>query len=244
MIKIKGLQKSFNDLKVINNIDLDISPGSVVVIIGPSGSGKSTFLRCLNGLEIPNKGTIEIDGLQLDFSKKVTQKQILDLRRRTGMVFQNYALFPHLTVMENIIEGLITVKKLSKRDVIQIGEKLLEKVGLLTHKYYYPAQLSGGQEQRVAIARALAMDPKVMLFDEPTSALDPELVTEVLKVMKDLANEGMTMVIVTHEMKFAEEVANEIVFIDEGVIIEHGPPSLIFHNPKIERTKKFLSLIQ
>lgn len=244
MIKIKGLQKSFNDLKVINNIDLDISPGSVVVIIGPSGSGKSTFLRCLNGLEIPNKGTIEIDGLQLDFSKKVTQKQILDLRRRTGMVFQNYALFPHLTVMENIIEGLITVKKLSKRDVIQIGEKLLEKVGLLTHKDYYPAQLSGGQEQRVAIARALAMDPKVMLFDEPTSALDPELVTEVLKVMKDLANEGMTMVIVTHEMKFAEEVANEIVFIDEGVIIEHGPPSLIFHNPKIERTKKFLSLIQ
>lgn len=244
MIKIRGLQKSFNDLKVINNIDIDISPGSVVVIIGPSGSGKSTFLRCLNGLEIPNKGIIELDGLQLDFSKKVTQKQILDLRRRTGMVFQNYALFPHLTVIENIIEGLVTVKKLPKSDAIKIGEKLLEKVGLLTHKNYYPAQLSGGQEQRVAIARALAMDPKVMLFDEPTSALDPELVTEVLKVMKDLANEGMTMVIVTHEMKFAEEVANEIIFIDEGVIIEHGPPSLIFHNPKIERTKKFLSLIQ
>lgn len=174
----------------------------------------------------------------------MTQKQIIDLRRRTGMVFQNYALFPHLTVIENIIEGLIIVKKLPKIEAIKIGEKLLEKVGLLTHKDYYPSQLSGGQEQRVAIARALAMDPKVMLFDEPTSALDPELVNEVLKVMKDLANEGMTMVIVTHEMKFAEEVANEVVFFDEGVIIEHGPPSLIFHNPKKERTKKFLSLIQ
>lgn len=244
MISIKGLQKSFGDLEVIKDIDLDVSPGSVVVIIGPSGSGKSTLLRCLNGLEIPNKGIFEIGGLQLDFSKKVTQKQILNLRRRTGMVFQNYALFPHLTAIENIIEGLITVKKTNKQEAIKIGEQLLEKVGLLSHKDYYPAQLSGGQEQRVAIARALAMDPKVMLFDEPTSALDPELVSEVLKVMRDLANEGMTMVIVTHEMKFAEEVANEVIFIDGGSIVEQGAPTHIFHHPTKERTKKFLSLIQ
>lgn len=244
MIKIRGLQKSFNDLEVIKNIDLDISPASVVVIIGPSGSGKSTFLRCLNGLEIPNKGIIEIDGLQLDFSKKINQKQILNLRRKTGMVFQNYALFPHLTAIENVIEGLITVKKIKKNDAIKIGEKLLDKVGLLTHKNYYPSQLSGGQEQRVAIARSLAMEPKIMLFDEPTSALDPELVNEVLKVMKDLANEGMTMVIVTHEMKFAEEVANEVIFFDHGLIIEQGPPSHIFHHPNKERTKRFLSLLQ
>lgn len=244
MIKIKNLHKSFSDLHVIKGVDLEIAPGSVVVIIGPSGSGKSTLLRCLNGLEIPNSGVLEIDDLQLDFSKKVSKKQILNLRRRTGMVFQNYALFPHLTAIGNITEGLTTVKKIPKSEAVEIGEKLLEKVGLLSHKDHYPNQLSGGQEQRVAIARALAMDPKVMLFDEPTSALDPELVSEVLKVMRDLADEGMTMVIVTHEMKFAEEVANEVVFIDEGVIIEQGPPSRIFHNPEKERTKKFLSLIQ
>lgn len=244
MIKIKNLHKSFNDLQVIKGVDLEIAPGNVVVIIGPSGSGKSTLLRCLNGLETPDRGILELDDLKLDFSQKVTKKQILHLRRRTGMVFQNYALFPHLTAIGNITEGLTTVKKMAKAEAVKIGEKLLEKVGLLSHKNYYPNQLSGGQEQRVAIARALAMDPKVMLFDEPTSALDPELVSEVLKVMRDLADEGMTMVIVTHEMKFAEEVANEVVFIDEGVIVEQGPPSHIFHNPEKERTKKFLSLIQ
>lgn len=244
MIKIKNLHKSFNDLQVIKGVDLEIAPGNVVVIIGPSGSGKSTLLRCLNGLETPDRGILELDDLKLDFSQKVTKKQILHLRRRTGMVFQNYALFPHLTAIGNITEGLTTVKKMAKAEAVEIGEKLLEKVGLLSHKDHYPNQLSGGQEQRVAIARALAMDPKVMLFDEPTSALDPELVSEVLKVMRDLADEGMTMVIVTHEMKFAEEVANEVVFIDEGVIVEQGPPSHIFHNPEKERTKKFLSLIQ
>lgn len=244
MIKIKNLHKSFNDLQVIKGVDLEIAPGNVVVIIGPSGSGKSTLLRCLNGLETPDRGILELDDLKLNFSQKVTKKQILHLRRRTGMVFQNYALFPHLTAIGNITEGLTTVKKMAKAEAVEIGEKLLEKVGLLSHKDHYPNQLSGGQEQRVAIARALAMDPKVMLFDEPTSALDPELVSEVLKVMRDLADEGMTMVIVTHEMKFAEEVANEVVFIDEGVIVEQGPPSHIFHNPEKERTKKFLSLIQ
>ena len=244
MIKIKNLHKSFNDLQVIKGVDLEIAPGNVVVIIGPSGSGKSTLLRCLNGLETPDRGIIELDDLLLDFSQKVSKKQILHLRRRTGMVFQNYALFPHLTAIGNITEGLTTVKKMAKAEAVEIGEKLLEKVGLLSHKDHYPNQLSGGQEQRVAIARALAMDPKVMLFDEPTSALDPELVSEVLKVMRDLADEGMTMVIVTHEMKFAEEVANEVVFIDEGVIVEQGPPSHIFYNPEKERTKKFLSLIQ
>lgn len=244
MIKIKNLHKSFNDLQVIKGVDLEIAPGNVVVIIGPSGSGKSTLLRCLNGLETPDRGIIELDDLKLDFSQKVSKKQILYLRRRTGMVFQNYALFPHLTAIGNITEGLTTVKKMAKAEAVEIGEKLLEKVGLLSHKDHYPNQLSGGQEQRVAIARALAMDPKVMLFDEPTSALDPELVGEVLKVMRDLADEGMTMVIVTHEMKFAEEVANEVVFIDEGVIVEQGPPLHIFHNPEKERTKKFLSLIQ
>lgn len=244
MIKVRGLRKKFHELDVLKGIDLDVAPGNVVVMIGPSGSGKSTFLRCLNGLETPDSGTLELDGLTIDFANKVSKTEILNLRRRTGMVFQNYALFPHLTVCENITEGLTTVKKMPKKQAVTITEKLLEKVGLLSHRDYYPKQLSGGQEQRVAIARALAMEPKVMLFDEPTSALDPELVNEVLKVMRDLANEGMTMVIVTHEMKFAEEVANEVVFIDDGVIVEQGPPAQIFHHPTKERTKKFLSMLQ
>lgn len=243
MISINGLHKSFNQVEVIKNVNLDIPTGNVIVIIGPSGSGKSTLLRCINGLEIPDSGSVEIDGLAVNFSEHVSEKQVISLRRCTGMVFQNYALFPHLTAIENVIEGLITVKKTSKREALKIGEKLLGGVGLTAQKDFYPAQLSGGQEQRVAIARSLAMDPKVMLFDEPTSALDPELVGEVLKVMKDLANEGMTMVIVTHEMKFAKEVADEVVFIDEGVIVEKGSPNHIFTNPSKERTQRFLSLI-
>jgi len=244
MITINNLHKSFNDVTVIKGVNLNIQRGSVIVIIGPSGSGKSTLLRCINGLELPNDGTIKIDQLQVDFSTKTSQKEILNMRRQTGMVFQSYALFPHLTALENIIEGLITVKQMKKKEAIQIGEQLLTRVGLIKHKDSYPAQLSGGQEQRVAIARALAMDPKVMLFDEPTSALDPELVSDVLNVMKDLANEGMTMVVVTHEMKFAQDVADEVIFIDDGHIIEQGRPEQIFTNPSEKRTKQFLSLFE
>ncbi len=244
MIKITGLQKSFDQLEVIKDVDLEIATGKVIVIIGASGSGKSTLLRCINGLEIANHGVVNIDGLEVDFSKRVSENEVLKLRRQTGMVFQSYALFPHLTAIENVIEGLLTVKRMPKAEAVIIGEQLLEKVGLLSHKNAYPAQLSGGQEQRVAIARSLAMDPKVMLFDEPTSALDPELVHDVLKVMKDLAEDGMTMIVVTHEMSFAKEVANEIIFIDQGVIVEQGKPNDIFTKPQKDRTQQFLNLIQ
>ncbi|AXI00507.1 amino acid ABC transporter ATP-binding protein [Sporosarcina sp. PTS2304] len=244
MITIDGLQKSFGSLEVIKNVDLEIEQGKVVVIIGPSGSGKSTLLRCLNVLETPNAGKITIDEQQLDFSKPVSKKSISAFRRLTGMVFQSYNLFPHLTATGNVTEGLKTVKHVAKTDAQHKAEQLLDKVGLTAHKEKYPYQLSGGQQQRVAIARALAMDPKVMLFDEPTSALDPELVNEVLRVMKDLAHEGMTMAVVTHEMKFAREVADEVIFIDDGVIVERGAPAQLFTNPQHERTKKFLSLLQ
>lgn len=244
MIKITGLRKSFDQLEVIKDVDLEIATGKVIVIIGASGSGKSTLLRCINGLEIATHGIVNIDGLAVDFSKRVSEKELLNLRRQTGMVFQSYALFPHLTAIENVIEGLLTVKRMPKAEAVIIGEQLLEKVGLLSYKDSYPAQLSGGQEQRVAIARALAMDPKVMLFDEPTSALDPELVHDVLKVMKDLAEDGMTMIVVTHEMNFAKEVANEIIFIDQGVIVEQGKPDDIFTKPQKDRTQQFLNLIQ
>lgn len=244
MIEINQLQKSFGQLDVLKGIDLTIEQGKVVVIIGPSGSGKSTLLRCLNVLEVPNSGIIQIDGKQLNFNQKPSKKMIYQFRHLTGMVFQNYNLFPHLTALENVIEGLITVKKIDKKQALKKGEALLEKVGMLSHKNHYPTQLSGGQEQRVAIARALAMEPKVMLFDEPTSALDPELVNEVLKVMKDLAQEGMTMVVVTHEMKFAKDVADEVIFIDQGEIIEKGVPAQIFKTPQHKRTQKFLQLLQ
>ncbi len=244
MISIQGLKKSFGPLEVIKNVDLEIEQGKVVVIIGPSGSGKSTLLRCLNVLETPNGGILSIDGQTLDFNASVSRKSISAFRRLTGMVFQSYNLFPHLTATRNITEGLTTVKRLSSKEAAKKAEQLLDKVGLQDHKDKLPFQLSGGQQQRVAIARALAMDPKVMLFDEPTSALDPELVGEVLRVMKDLANEGMTMAVVTHEMRFAKEVADEVIFIDEGVIVERGAPDQLFTNPQHERTKKFLSLIQ
>ncbi|WP_301110146.1 amino acid ABC transporter ATP-binding protein [Sporosarcina sp.] len=244
MISIQGLKKSFGPLEVIKNADLNIEQGKVVVIIGPSGSGKSTLLRCLNVLETPDSGMISIDGQQLDFNQRVSKKAVGAFRQLTGMVFQSYNLFPHLTAKGNVTEGLTTVKGVSKKDADEIAERLLAKVGLADHMDKYPHQLSGGQEQRVAIARALAMDPKVMLFDEPTSALDPELVIEVLRVMKDLAQEGMTMAVVTHEMRFAQEVADEVIFIDGGVIVERGAPAQIFTNPQHERTKKFLSLLQ
>lgn len=244
MITIQNLSKRFDHLEVLKGLDLTIEKGKVVVVIGPSGSGKTTFLRCLNALEIPTTGIIRLDDQQVDFSQSRLKKEIASFRRKSGMVFQNYNLFPHKTALGNVIEGPITVKKEKKEEAVQKAERLLDKVGLQDKKDYYPFQLSGGQQQRVGIARALAMEPKVMLFDEPTSALDPELVGEVLKVMKDLAQEGMTMVVVTHEMRFAKEVADEVIFMDQGVIVERGTPQDLFTNPKNERTKKFLQLIQ
>lgn len=244
MIAIQNLHKSFGDLEVLKGIDLTIEKGKVIVVIGPSGSGKTTLLRCLNVLETPTLGKISIDQSELDFQRKVAQKDIIELRRQTGMVFQGYNLFPHKTALENVMEGPITVKRENVQQVRHKAEQLLAKVGLADKANHYPYQLSGGQQQRVGIARALAMEPKVMLFDEPTSALDPELVGEVLKVMKDLALEGMTMVVVTHEMKFARDVADEVVFIDQGVIIERGTPEEVLQQPKQERTKRFLKLIE
>jgi L-cystine transport system ATP-binding protein len=244
MIKINGLYKQFDQLQVLKGIDLEVEKGKVVVVIGPSGSGKTTMLRCLNVLETPTKGVISISGQSLDFSKAVPKKDIASFRRLTGMVFQSYNLFPHKTALENVMEGPIVVKGVNKETARKKAETLLEKVGLADKQDYYPAQLSGGQQQRVGIARALAMEPEVMLFDEPTSALDPELVGEVLKVMKDLAAEGMTMIVVTHEMRFAREAADEVIFMDQGVVVERNKPDEIFTNPKEERTRKFLNMIQ
>lgn len=244
MISIKNLHKRFDELEVLKGIDLEVEKGKVIVLIGPSGSGKTTFLRCLNVLETPTAGAISIEDQSLDFSQPVPKRKIPSFRSLTGMVFQSYNLFPHMTALENVMEGPITVKRETKENVRKKAESLLAKVGLGDKLDYYPFQLSGGQQQRVGIARALAMEPKVMLFDEPTSALDPELVGEVLKVMKDLASEGMTMIVVTHEMRFAKEVADEVLFMDEGVIVERSKPEDIFTNPKEERTKRFLSLIQ
>lgn len=244
MISIKGLSKHFGDLQVLKDINLEVEKGKVIVVIGPSGSGKTTMLRCLNILEIPTTGHITIEKKQLDFSKKVTKKAVTDFRKLTGMVFQSYNLFPHKTAIENVMEGPITVKKQSKEEARNKAADLLNKVGLGDKIDYYPFQLSGGQQQRVGIARALAMEPEVMLFDEPTSALDPELVGEVLKVIKELANEGMTMIVVTHEMKFAREVADEVIFMDGGYIVEKGTPHDIFSAPQEARTQQFLQLIQ
>ncbi|MED4970929.1 amino acid ABC transporter ATP-binding protein [Parageobacillus toebii] len=244
MISVQGLYKQFGDVEVLKGIDLTVEKGKVVVIIGPSGSGKTTFLRCLNVLEEPTKGKISIANRQLDFSKPVTKREIHEFRRLTGMVFQSYNLFPHMTALENVMEGPVTVKREKKERVRERAMALLEKVGLKDKAHHYPFQLSGGQQQRVAIARALAMEPEVMLFDEPTSALDPELVGEVLKVMKSLANEGMTMIVVTHEMRFAKEAADEVVFMDGGIIVERGAPEQLLVSPKHERTKQFLQLIE
>ncbi|MBM7662066.1 cystine transport system ATP-binding protein [Bacillus mesophilus] len=244
MIEIQELHKQFGDLHVLKGIDLKIEKGKVVVVIGPSGSGKTTLLRCLNVLETPSAGVIKIGSSTLDFSKKVSKSHMQGFRKLTGMVFQNYNLFPHFTAIQNVIEGPITVKKVPKDQARKTAEDLLTKVGLKEKMNEYPFQLSGGQQQRVGIARALAMDPEVMLFDEATSALDPELVGEVLKVMKDLANEGMTMIVVTHEMSFAREVADEVIFMDQGKIVERGKPSELFSNPKEERTRQFLNLLQ
>ncbi|MFC5558694.1 amino acid ABC transporter ATP-binding protein [Ureibacillus thermophilus] len=239
MIKIENLHKSFGSLDVLKGIDYEIREKEVVCVIGPSGSGKSTFLRCINLLEEATDGAIYIDGVKINDPNTDINK----IRTEVGMVFQQFNLFPHMTVLENITMAPKLIRKMNKKDAENLAFELLQKVGLREKAYNYPQQLSGGQQQRVAIARALAMKPKVMLFDEPTSALDPEMVTEVLDVMKQLAVEGMTMVVVTHEMGFAREVADRVIFMDGGVIVEEGPPEQIFGNPKHERTKAFLSKV-
>lgn len=240
MIEAKNLTKKYGELTVFENMSVNVEKGEVLVIIGPSGSGKSTFLRCLNHLEEVSEGTIIIEGETLDYKNKASIKNIII---KTGMVFQGFNLFPHMTALENVMVAPITVKKEDKASVEERAKKLLTKVGLAERMNAYPAKLSGGQKQRVAIARALAMNPDIMLFDEPTSALDPELVGEVLNVMKDLANEGMTMVVVTHEMGFAKDVADRVIFMDGGKIVEEGPPEVIFTAPKEERTKAFLEKV-
>lgn len=239
MINIKNLHKSFGKNDVLKGVDLTVNSGEVVVIIGPSGSGKSTFLRCLNLLEEPTDGTIEFEGKNL-LSKETN---INHLRQKMGMVFQNFNLFPLKTVLENLTISPIKVKGIEKKAAETTALSLLEQVGLQDKAQSYPSKLSGGQQQRVAIARALAMDPDVMLFDEPTSALDPEMVGEVLSVMKNLADNGMTMVIVTHEMGFAKEVADRVIFMDEGIIQEQGSPKEVFEAPKNARTKDFLGKV-
>ncbi|GFN24208.1 amino acid ABC transporter ATP-binding protein [Thermanaeromonas sp. C210] len=239
MIRVRGLRKRFGRLEVLRGIDCDVAPGEVVVIIGPSGSGKSTFLRCLNMLEEPTEGSIIIDGTEL--TSPSTNLNLV--RQKVGMVFQSFNLFPHKNVLENIALAPIVVKRLDRERAEELAYELLRKVGLEDKARAYPDQLSGGQQQRVAIARALAMQPAVMLFDEPTSALDPEMVGEVLEVMRDLARDGMTMMVVTHEMGFAREVGHRVMFMDEGRIVEEGPPDKVFNRPENPRTQAFLSKI-
>ena len=238
MITVEKLNKSFGSLHVLKDIDLTVAEKEVVVVIGPSGSGKSTLLRCLNYMEEPSSGTIIIDEINLNSSENINA-----VRREVGMVFQRFNLFPHMTVLENICLAPMKVRNTPREEAEAIGRELLSKVGLEDKEKAYPEQLSGGQQQRVAIARALAMRPKVMLFDEPTSALDPEMVKEVLEVMKTLAHEGMTMVVVTHEMGFAKEVGHRVIFMDQGRIMESGSPVEIFDHPKEPRTQEFLSKI-
>ena len=238
-VRVNNLHKSFGRLEVLRGIDLEVREGEVVCLIGPSGSGKSTFLRCLNFLETPTSGEVEVDGHILTDGKADLNK----IRENIGMVFQQFNLFPHLNVLDNITMAPLDRKKLDKAAAEQKARALLERVGLADKASVYPAQLSGGQKQRVAIARALAMDPDIMLFDEPTSALDPEMVGEVLAVMRQLADGGMTMVVVTHEMGFAREVADRVIFMDEGVIVEQGDPADIFANPREKRTIDFLNKV-
>ena len=238
MIDIENLRKSFGDVEVLKGIDLTIKEKEVVVIIGPSGSGKSTLLRCMNYLEEPTSGEVSVDGIVLDGEANINK-----VREEVGMVFQRFNLFPHMTVLDNIMLAPIKVRHITKAEAEDTARKLLARVGLADKADAYPSQLSGGQQQRVAIARALAMKPKVMLFDEPTSALDPEMVGEVLDVMRKLAEEGMTMVIVTHEMGFAREVGDRLLFVDDGRIIEQGDPKEVFEHPQEERTRLFLSKV-
>ena len=238
MIKVQGLRKSYGENEVLKGIDVTIAEQEVVVVIGPSGGGKSTFLRCLNYLEVPTAGTITFDGIPLN-----GEANINEVRKEVGMVFQRFNLFPHMTVMDNLILAPMIVRHESKEEAVEKAKLYLDKVGLLNKAEAYPGSLSGGQQQRVAIARALCMKPKAMLFDEPTSALDPEMINEVLDVMKNLAQEGMTMVVVTHEMGFAREVGDRILFLDGGKILEQGDPTEFFAHPKNERAQNFLSKI-
>ncbi len=237
MIRINNLKKSFGSLEVLKGIDQYVNEGEVLCIVGPSGSGKSTMLRCINRLEEPTSGEIYID------DELITRDNVDRIRTKMGMVFQSFNLFPHKSVIDNLTVGPINVKGMKKSKAEQSAMKLLKRVGLAEKAHEYPRNLSGGQQQRVAIARALAMDPEVMLFDEPTSALDPEMVGEVLDVMKDLAQSGMTMVVVTHEMGFAKEVGDRVIFMDEGVIVEQGSPGEVLNNPQMDRTKDFLSKV-
>jgi polar amino acid transport system ATP-binding protein len=248
MVCIEDLHKSFGPLEVLRGIDLSVRRGEVVCLLGPSGSGKSTLLRCINVLEQPTRGRISIDRQSVDYEQSAGgwghgQRALCEMRAQIGMVFQHFNLWPHMTVLGNVIEGLIQVKKLSRIQAVAIGEELLAKVGLREKINERPTRLSGGQKQRVAIARALAMQPKLILFDEPTSALDPELIGEVLEVMSVLAKEGMTMIVVTHEVGFAREIADRIVFMDAGVVVEEGLPGAVLEAPRHERTKKFLGRI-
>ncbi|CDE94376.1 aBC transporter related protein [Acidaminococcus sp. CAG:542] len=238
MIKVEGLRKSYGDNEVLKGIDVTIAEQEVVVVIGPSGGGKSTFLRCLNYLEVPTSGSITFDGIPLN-----GEANINEVRKEVGMVFQRFNLFPHMTVMDNLILAPMIVRHEKKEEAVEKAKLYLDKVGLLNKADAYPGSLSGGQQQRVAIARALCMKPKAMLFDEPTSALDPEMINEVLDVMKNLAQEGMTMVVVTHEMGFAREVGDRILFLDGGKILEQGDPTEFFAHPKNERARNFLSKI-
>jgi ABC-type polar amino acid transport system ATPase subunit len=245
MIEVRDLRKSFGSNEILKGINMTVKKGEKVVIIGPSGSGKSTFLRCLNFLEIPTSGTVRIDGNYfVKPNEKLNEKHVAALRTEIGMVFQRFNLFPTMTALENVMAAQMKIRKKSKEAARETAEKYLRKVGLAERMNYYPSQLSGGQQQRVAIARALAMEPKAMLFDEATSALDPELVGEVLNVIRELAEEGMTMVLVTHEMKFAKEVGDRIIFMDGGVIVEEGHPKEFFHHPKEERTKAFIKKVE
>ena len=241
LLRVAGLRKSFGDNEVLKSIDLAVQRGQVVALIGPSGSGKTTVLRSLNGLETPDAGRVTVGtDLDLDFAEKLGKRQVGRLRDRSAMVFQHYNLFPHLTVLENVIEGPLRVQKRPRAEVVAEAERLLERVGLADKRDSYPFQLSGGQQQRVGIVRALALRPQVLLFDEPTSALDPELVGDVLTVIKELSDEGWTMVIVTHELAFAREVADEVVFMDQGVVVERGAAAVVLGAPEQERTRQFV----
>jgi len=246
IIDIRDLSKSYGPVQVLHDVTLTVDPGEVVVIIGASGSGKSTLIRCINGLEKFGSGSINVDGYLLtppDRHGRRNMGELKEIRREVGMVFQQFNLFPHKTVLDNVTLAPIQVRKWDKERAEETALRLLERVGLSTHMRKYPSQLSGGQQQRVAIARSLAMEPRVMLFDEPTSALDPEMVGEVLDVMRGLARDGMTMIVVTHEMGFAREVADRVVYIDQGRVLEAGPPASFFYNPQQERTRAFLSRV-
>jgi L-cystine transport system ATP-binding protein len=240
LVHVRGLTKSFGDLRVLRGMDFAVPAGSVTVLIGPSGSGKTTALRCLNALEIPESGVVRVADCEVDFSAPADKRLVRRLRTQSGMVFQSHHLFPHMTVVQNVMEGPVTVQRRPREQARAEALELLARVGLAEKADQYPFQLSGGQQQRVGIARALAIQPRLMLFDEPTSALDPELVGEVLTVMKDLADQGWTMVVVTHEIRFAQHVADQVLFLDGGVVVESGPPQAVLTDPREPRTRRFL----